>query len=106
MPSSSSSAYKSKRYTIEELLERTHCDCPRPLRVKEQISWTKKNPRRRFKACPIYLKGKRRQVSKGVNDKDDSDKLLGKMKEDLTFVKSKLIVLTFVVVFFRKATIL
>ncbi|GJT77515.1 hypothetical protein Tco_1044240, partial [Tanacetum coccineum] len=54
MPSSSSSAYKSKRYTIEELLEPTHCDCPRPSPVKEQISWTKKNPSRRFKACPIY----------------------------------------------------
>ncbi|GJY86213.1 hypothetical protein Tco_0500239 [Tanacetum coccineum] len=50
--SSSSSRSRYKRYTKEEILARTHCDCP--LLVEMQVAWTITNPIRRFKGCPIF----------------------------------------------------
>lgn len=55
MPSSSSCSYRSRRYTLEELLDKTHCDCDPPLPVEERVSWSTGNPGRRYKACPIYV---------------------------------------------------
>ncbi|GJS54021.1 hypothetical protein Tco_0627383 [Tanacetum coccineum] len=52
MRSSSSLSLRSKRYTKEEILARTHCDCPLPIEM--QVAWTITNPGRRFKGCPIY----------------------------------------------------
>ncbi|GKD78762.1 hypothetical protein Tco_1341383, partial [Tanacetum coccineum] len=50
--SSLSSRSRFKRYTKEEILARTHCDCPLPIEM--QVTWTITNPGRRFKGCPIY----------------------------------------------------
>ncbi|GJT58818.1 hypothetical protein Tco_1002351 [Tanacetum coccineum] len=56
---SSSSTSRSNRKDILFYINATHCDCPIPLRVHEQIAWTPTNPGRRFKACPIYDKKKK-----------------------------------------------
>ncbi|GJR88393.1 hypothetical protein Tco_0212404 [Tanacetum coccineum] len=51
--SSSSSRSRFKHYTKEEILARTHCDCPLPIEM--QVTWTITNTGRRFKGCPIYI---------------------------------------------------
>nr|GFB76495.1 photosystem I assembly protein Ycf4, chloroplast [Tanacetum cinerariifolium] len=50
--SSSSSRSKYQRYIQEEVLARTHCDCPLP--IEKQVAGTITNPRRRFKGCLIF----------------------------------------------------
>nr|GEW76540.1 ribonuclease H-like domain-containing protein [Tanacetum cinerariifolium] len=53
MSSSSSRRYHS-RYQDEDIATKTHCKC-KPLRLlKVKVAWTRINPGRRFKGCPIY----------------------------------------------------
>ncbi|GKD98166.1 hypothetical protein Tco_1382063 [Tanacetum coccineum] len=53
---SSSSTSRANRRDIYFYINVTHCDYKPPLRVHEQIAWTRTNPGRKFKACPIYDK--------------------------------------------------
>ncbi|GKB61805.1 hypothetical protein Tco_0917991 [Tanacetum coccineum] len=55
MSSSSSRRYYS-RYQDEDIATRTHCKCKPPHLLKVKVAWTRINPGRRFKGCPIYDK--------------------------------------------------
>lgn len=54
--SSSTSKSNQDELTMEYYINATHCVCPKPLPVILQTAWTPKNPGRRFKACPIWVR--------------------------------------------------
>ncbi|GJR80257.1 hypothetical protein Tco_0151042 [Tanacetum coccineum] len=94
--SSSSSRSKFKRYTKEEILARTHYDCPLPIEM--QVAWTITNLGRRFKGCPIFDEDEKKNLGKNMyknkkksNSSDEGCILeMCELKEDLTLIKSKL----------------
>ncbi|GJT99235.1 hypothetical protein Tco_1094753 [Tanacetum coccineum] len=97
--SSSSSRSKYKRYTNEELIARTHYDCPLPIEM--QVEWTITNPERRFKGCLIFIHEENKMLKKNTAKnmgknmiKSNSDEgcilKMCELKEELTFMKSKL----------------
>nr|GEY59322.1 hypothetical protein [Tanacetum cinerariifolium] len=51
----------------QDIIHRSHCDCE--LAIHEQLSWTKKTPRRRFRACPIYDEDEKCGVYKFLDPK-------------------------------------
>ena len=55
MSSSSSRSYNRNQYQFPDVANMTHCNCRPPYPLPVKVSWSQKNPGRRYKACPANI---------------------------------------------------